>query len=131
MPLLTQSTDQFMKLPTETIHHICHLLGSGDTTFLCLSSRAFGQLPISLWHRLVLDKLPWIYEAWRSARRRTLFLGIALVASDLAKIQEEKSKFLAEGEQRRNIIREDMPESYDAWVRGVRGAEIPIAGAGN
>jgi hypothetical protein len=27
-------------------------------------SRAFQHLPISLWHRLIIDDMPWLYEAW-------------------------------------------------------------------
>ena len=57
-------TDIFFKLPQELIHEIVGHFGSKDIASLRLASRAFTHLPIFLWHRLVVEEMPWLYEAW-------------------------------------------------------------------
>ncbi|KFY14067.1 hypothetical protein V492_02879 [Pseudogymnoascus sp. VKM F-4246] len=60
------SGDPFLKLPSELVQNIVRHLESQEIAAMRLVSRAFEQLPISLWHRLLLDEFPCIYEAWRA-----------------------------------------------------------------
>ncbi|KAJ6446439.1 E3 ubiquitin-protein ligase BRE1 [Purpureocillium lavendulum] len=57
------STDPFLKLPAELVQKIVRCLDSRDIAAMRASSRAFEHLPISLWHRLLVDEMPFLYEA--------------------------------------------------------------------
>ncbi|KAF2169609.1 hypothetical protein M409DRAFT_52136 [Zasmidium cellare ATCC 36951] len=62
-PTSTQETDPFTTLPAELRLMILQDLPSQSIASLRLSSRAFRQLPISLWHHLLLKEMPWFWEA--------------------------------------------------------------------
>ncbi|KAK4092408.1 hypothetical protein Purlil1_3029 [Purpureocillium lilacinum] len=64
-PNATASSDPFHRLPAELVHKVVGYLGSRDIAAMRASSRAFEHLPISLWHRLLVDDMPFLYEAWR------------------------------------------------------------------
>ncbi|KAE8137433.1 hypothetical protein BDV38DRAFT_86969 [Aspergillus pseudotamarii] len=61
-PALT--SDSFRRLPREIRNIILNYLNSQDIASLRLVSRAFHQLPISLWQRLLREKMPWLWEIW-------------------------------------------------------------------
>ncbi|CAG9998647.1 unnamed protein product, partial [Clonostachys byssicola] len=56
--------DPFLRLPSEILQTIVGYLGSKDIALLRVSSRGFRHLPISVWYRLLVEELPFIYEAW-------------------------------------------------------------------
>lgn len=58
-PTISTTTDPFDLLPTELNLQILHILSSKDIASLRLTSRAFRQLPISLWHHLLQKEMPW------------------------------------------------------------------------
>jgi hypothetical protein len=60
----TNSSDLFVKLPTELRDMVLSSLGSKDIANLRLASRTFRHLPITLWHDLIQKEMPWIWEAW-------------------------------------------------------------------
>ncbi|KFY70474.1 hypothetical protein V499_09139 [Pseudogymnoascus sp. VKM F-103] len=57
------SADPFLKLPTEIVQNVVSFLNSQEIASMRLASHAFEHLPISLWHRLILAEMPFIYEA--------------------------------------------------------------------
>jgi hypothetical protein len=57
------SADPFLKLPTELVQNVVSYLNSREIASMRLASHAFEHLPISLWHRLILAEMPFIYEA--------------------------------------------------------------------
>jgi len=57
------STDPFSKLPEELRLMIMDYLPSSDITNLRLSSRIFVEIPIFTFRRLILQDLPWFWEA--------------------------------------------------------------------
>ncbi|KXT14190.1 hypothetical protein AC579_2449 [Pseudocercospora musae] len=56
--------DSFGKLPQELILIILSSLPSNDLANLRLTSRAFRQLPGSVFQDLVWREMPWLWEAW-------------------------------------------------------------------
>ncbi|CAG9945059.1 unnamed protein product, partial [Clonostachys rosea f. rosea IK726] len=63
-PAKSSNKDPFLRLPSEILQAIVGYLGSKDIALLRLSSRAFRHLPISVWYWLLVEELPFIYEAW-------------------------------------------------------------------
>ncbi|KAJ5931171.1 Major facilitator superfamily domain general substrate transporter [Penicillium verrucosum] len=51
-------------LPAEIQLIIIDYLRSSDITSLSIASRAFTELPNSVWYRLVRREMPWLWEAW-------------------------------------------------------------------
>lgn len=58
------SKDMFLRLPPEIKYEIVFLLSLTDASNLCHASRAFKELPQSLFYDQVLHEMPWFYEAW-------------------------------------------------------------------
>lgn len=58
--------DTFNKLPQELRDSILDHLPSEDIANLRLASSSFHRLTNSLWHRLVREDMPWLWEAWCS-----------------------------------------------------------------
>ena len=56
--------DLFGRLPKELHDMILQPLGSKDIANLRQASSSFRRLPISLWHRLTREEMPWLWEAW-------------------------------------------------------------------
>lgn len=56
------SSDQFIRFPVELRHLVLQHLGARDIASLRLASRAFYHLPVLLWHRLLRDEMPWLWE---------------------------------------------------------------------
>ncbi|CAH0043706.1 unnamed protein product, partial [Clonostachys solani] len=60
----SSNADPFLRLPSEILQAIVGYLGSKDIALLRLSSGGFRHLPISVWYWLLVEELPFIYEAW-------------------------------------------------------------------
>ncbi|KAE8391442.1 hypothetical protein BDV23DRAFT_171624 [Aspergillus alliaceus] len=58
------ASDIFARLPQEIRDMIVNHLYSHDIAALRLASRAFYQLPVFLWHRLLREEMPWLWEIW-------------------------------------------------------------------
>ncbi|KAI5361115.1 Putative F-box domain-containing protein [Septoria linicola] len=56
--------DPFATLPMELRLAVLSSLPNADLSNLRLASRVFRQLPVSVWHGLVLQDMPWLWEAW-------------------------------------------------------------------
>ncbi|CAI7640467.1 unnamed protein product [Penicillium crustosum] len=63
-PSHNSQADCLSVLPVEIRLIIIDYLGSGDITSLSIASRAFTELPNSVWYRLVRREMPWLWEAW-------------------------------------------------------------------
>ena len=59
--------DPLCDVPLEIRDELLSYLGSAGIANLRLASRAFTHLPISLWRRLVIKEMPWLWEAWSDA----------------------------------------------------------------
>ncbi|ORY02549.1 hypothetical protein BCR34DRAFT_437902, partial [Clohesyomyces aquaticus] len=60
------SVDPFQLLPAEIRVEILDHLPSKDIASLRLSSRAFNQMPVRYFQKLILREMPWLWEAWPS-----------------------------------------------------------------
>lgn len=58
------AADTLAALPMEIRLLILDHLGSRDIANVRLASRAYEQLPVHLWYRLVREDMPWLWEAW-------------------------------------------------------------------
>lgn len=106
--------DPFQHLPNEIIHHLFELLDSSDIAAVRLSSRAFEQLPISLWHGLVVREMPWLYEAW--SPDPTPYQWAMESARDWYWRQKAEDQFQRETLELRWEIEQYMPEALSQWM---------------
>lgn len=60
------SNDPFAALPHELRMLVLSHISSPDIANLRLASRSFRQLPITLFHDLLLREMPWLWEVWCS-----------------------------------------------------------------
>jgi hypothetical protein len=109
----SQTQDPFQTLPQELIESITGHLSSPDISNLRLASRAFTQLPISLWYHLIRAEMPWLWEAWSDEMPSK---WAAVSAADLRREKEEHYKFF-DDDHERSVIREEMPEILNAWIK--------------
>ncbi|KAB8229395.1 uncharacterized protein BDW43DRAFT_303142 [Aspergillus alliaceus] len=115
LDLMQCSTDPLLALPREIRLMIVKSLGSRDIANLRLASRAFQQLPVSVWYRLIREEMPWLWEAWdESECVHTPSLWTAVTADEVEmiyKIREHQIKVVTEeyqtGELDPNVI-DDM-----------------------
>ena len=56
--------DHFSCFPTEIKHLILENLNGKEIATLQLASRAFRQLPVSIWYQHVRKDMPWLWEVW-------------------------------------------------------------------
>lgn len=56
--------DPFSCFPTEIKHLILEYLNGKDIATLQLASRAFRQLPVSIWYQQIQKDMPWLREVW-------------------------------------------------------------------
>ncbi|CAM1505918.1 Fc.00g115550.m01.CDS01 [Cosmosporella sp. VM-42] len=130
VPKFQNSTDPFCRLPQELIFCVIHHLGSKDIAELRLTSRAFTHLPNSLWYRLVLDELPWLYEAWSSDPEPSLWVtkdAIELYTN--AKNRDEALlAFTTRMENLREVAEEEMPEALQSLLADEGPFEWPQMG---
>ena len=64
-------SDPFQKLPAELTSMILNYLQSKDIAALRCASAAFRQLPITLFRRLLIEEMPWFWEAQDLPLERT------------------------------------------------------------
>ncbi|KAL4815799.1 hypothetical protein BDW67DRAFT_176109 [Aspergillus spinulosporus] len=57
-------TNRLTSLPLDVRHHIIDFLEPADIARLRTVSKAFAQLPNFVWHRLIREEMPWLWEAW-------------------------------------------------------------------
>jgi hypothetical protein len=62
-----RQTDSLSSLPAEIRLMVIEYLDSSDITSLSIASRAFTQLPNSVWYKLVRKEMPWLWEAWEES----------------------------------------------------------------
>ncbi|KAJ1333821.1 hypothetical protein MN608_03818 [Microdochium nivale] len=106
--------DPFLRLPVEVNHYVVDYLGSKDIANLRLASHAFQQLPVSLWHRLVLEEMPFLYEAWSNDVQPYPWASrLALDWDEYAKAKESSTAYRM---RRRRVIMEDAPEASEEWI---------------
>jgi hypothetical protein len=109
--------DIFFKLPPELIHELVGHLGSKDIASLRLASRAFTHLPRFLWHRLVVEEMPWLYEAWSTTV--TPYPWVTKDAVEQVQLEEIRRRasvnYSAENRSRAEAVQEEMPEIFDEW----------------
>lgn len=121
------SNDPFLRLPQELKFYILNHLSSPDIAHLRLSSRAFYQLPISFWHRLLLEEMPWLYEVYATSAPSS---WARVTASQLKARQEAKNAHAAQLQGYRDVIGQEMPEILEAWERAEPAFEEVAAAAG-
>ncbi|KAK2742855.1 hypothetical protein FQN55_007639 [Onygenales sp. PD_40] len=87
-------TDPLQSLPQEIRLLIIDQLPSRDIANLRLASRAFRQLPISLWYHLVREEMPWLWEAWDDGEcdNHTPSFWTTNTAADLSRIMKGSPK---------------------------------------
>lgn len=105
--------DPFLMLPAELRQTVVWNLDSRDIAGLRLASRAFYHLPISLWHRLMVREMPWIYEAW--GEDPTPYHWAMANASDLKQMREQREAYAIERRRRAEILQEHDIELYATW----------------
>ncbi|KAK2761333.1 hypothetical protein FQN54_001855 [Arachnomyces sp. PD_36] len=110
---LSVSNDPFLSFPREIVYGILSYLDSPAIAALRLSSRTFEHLPISLWRELVVNEMPWLYEAWSSDPEP--YYWATIDASDMKKKMKAREKFQEKIEHDREVIEQEMPEIYDEW----------------
>jgi hypothetical protein len=120
---LTSIQDPFKAFPADIIRTIVSHLSSSDITGLRLSSRAFTHLPISVWHRLIEKEVPWLYEAWSSDPAP--YHWATAIAHDLINEKHELEKFNHRVQEQSIIIKQDMPEIHDHWLKDQSKWEWP------
>lgn len=64
--LYRDADDCFVRLPMELLLFILKNVDGKELASLRLASRAFRQLPQSVFHDLLLREFPWIWESWCS-----------------------------------------------------------------
>lgn len=113
----TSGVDVFLKLLKELIYEVVGYLGSTDIASLRLASRAFTHLPISLWLRLVIEEMPWLYEAWSNAVTPYPWVtkdGVEQVEREEAQRKASREYSLSL-HSRADVIRQDMPDIFREW----------------
>jgi len=100
------SHDPFNTLPPELRLGIIYYLRSKDIANLRSATRAFRQLPISLWRRLLREELPWLWEVWSDEPPYIW----ATISEAKKAINEQLAVY-------RKIIREENPEILEMWTK--------------
>ena len=107
--------DPFLAMPIEIILIILDHLDSPDIAALRLASRAFTHLPNSLWYRLVVREMPWLYEAWSSDPAP--YHWATVIAHDAHLEKEARKEWDRDVEKQNLVIAEEMPEVQVEWLR--------------
>jgi hypothetical protein len=109
----TRKEDPFLALPQEIREQIVDYLCSREIAKLRLASRAFHDLPVFLWYRLLRREMPWLWEVYSS--HIPSFWTALSVAELKREIKQEENYQLWELGIRRYIIRQEMPEILEQW----------------
>lgn len=108
------SNDPFLQLPQELRFSVISHLSSPEIAHLRQCSRAFYQLPISLWHHLLVEEQPWLWEAYANSSPSFWTL---VTARQLQARQAAKDVYENQLQIYRNVIKSEMPELLDNWIR--------------
>jgi hypothetical protein len=108
-----ESQDPFLSLPQELGLQILFQLEPKDVANLRLASRAFRQIPIYFWRRLLLRDMPWLWEAWSDDEP---YLWATVPFAVLEEAQHELEILASQCEQYRDAIKVEMPDILDDWV---------------
>jgi hypothetical protein len=106
------SQDPFMRFPPELTCSIIKYIRSRDIANLRLASRAFRQLPISLWHGLLREEMPWLWEVWSDDAPS--FWATTSVPQ-LKAAQTARVEYQCQLQVYRDVIREEMPWMWKEW----------------
>jgi hypothetical protein len=100
-----QSADPLLSLPNEIRLMVVECLGSRDIANLRLASRAFRQLPVSLWYQLVRKEMPWLWEAWdENESTHTPSFWTAATANEIRVLSKRRTRYM-------KVLREEYQES--------------------
>lgn len=111
---LVNPSDRFQTLSQELKLMIVDRLDSQDIANLRLSSRAFRQLPLALFYRLIRREMPWLFEVWDP--EPPLF-WTALTEKDISAEEEKwQSTMSNKVHYYRDVIHDEMPELWNDWV---------------
>ncbi|KIN03069.1 hypothetical protein OIDMADRAFT_102868 [Oidiodendron maius Zn] len=110
------STDLFNTLPQELILDILFYLPSRSIANLRLASRAFRQLPISVFRTLLMDEMPFLWEVYDSSPP---FYWSTFTASTLQAEKAARERIDKEVSFYRSIIEEEMPELHEMWCQAL------------
>jgi hypothetical protein len=134
--LNTETEDRFLLLPQELREHIVDYLDSKEITALRLTSRAFHDLPVSLWYKLLRREMPWLWELY-SAHKPSFWTALEVL--DLKRGTKERGEWTEVMDRRRDIISYEIPEIGEEWeedqpgflgIDPVRKAERMAEGVG-
>ena len=109
----TAVSDPFLRLPRELLSCIQDYLPSRSIADLRLVSRAFSQLPISMFHRLICEEMPYMFEAWSDDH---ISKWTKLHPLDFKEEREGNEKLQLELDVYRDAIRNEMPEILQMWL---------------
>jgi hypothetical protein len=121
---LESHSDPFALLPIELRFEILDSLGSKDIAALRLSTRAFRELPISYFQKLIKREMPWVWEAWPTTTnanqpRYALWATMPPAAAQ-AKLQKG-AKSVAVLKDYVKIVTTEMPE-----LKAILGEILPV-----
>lgn len=111
----TEAEDIFKTLPEELRLEVVSYLASKDIASLRLSSRIFRQLPIHLWHRLLREEMPWLWEVWTMDEP---YKWAIVPFTQIQKDRTEEDAVKEKLEMIFAIIREELPELMDKFKEG-------------
>ncbi|KAA8641763.1 uncharacterized protein ATNIH1004_010702 [Aspergillus tanneri] len=110
---IKRATDLLLLLPQELWIFIIGYLGSSDIANLRLASRAFRQLPISVWYRLTPEEMPWLWEACgESETAHTSSFWTAVTANEMQALCSLRDKYSG-------ILRNGYPELDEMAINDV------------
>jgi len=107
-----ETEDGFLTIPQELREHIVDYLDSEDIAALRLASRAFHDLPISLWYKLLRREMPWLWEVY-SAHKPSFWTALEVL--DLKRESKEREEWTKKMDLKRYIISHEMLEILEVW----------------
>jgi hypothetical protein len=106
--------DPFLTLPQEMREHVVDYLDSKEIAALRLASRAFHDLPMSLWYTLLRREMPCLWEVYSDL---TPNLWTAVEVVDLKREVKEGEEHENYKAIRRHIVKEEIPEALEEWEK--------------
>ncbi|CAI6342242.1 unnamed protein product [Periconia digitata] len=112
-PSTSPSYDPFLSIPNEILTEILDHLTSQDIATLRLSSRAFTELPIAYFQKLILREMPWLWEAWptfKTSTRTKYSLWATLTAGTAMRTLTKADREIEAIQDYVAIVKKEMPE---------------------
>ncbi|TGO51559.1 hypothetical protein BOTNAR_0352g00070 [Botryotinia narcissicola] len=106
------SHDPFLKLSQELRDEIISYLPSKDVASIRLVSRAFTQLSLGSFYKLVISEMPWLWEIYDSTPPSFWATVSGAVLESHEKRRKEHNEELV---ALRPLIWEELPKLYDEW----------------